>query len=53
MKLRYPQKKGLTEKEGGVLEVALPGRGEMTYLREGRVCLGDQGKGKLHRLTIR
>ena len=34
---------GLTEKEWGVLEVVLPGRGYMTYLGEGRVCLGDQG----------
>ena len=26
-----------------VLEVVLPGRGQMTYLGEGMVCLGDQG----------
>ena len=27
-------------KEGEVLEVALPRRGQMTYLGKGRVCLG-------------
>ena len=37
------KKVGLTEKKGEVLEVTLPGMGEMTYLEEGRVCLGDQG----------
>ena len=36
-------KEELTEKGVGVLEVVLPGKGEMTYLGEGRVCLGDQG----------
>ena len=37
------KKEGLTEKEVTVLEVVLAGKGEMTYLGEGRVCLGDQG----------
>ena len=32
-------------KEGGVLEVVLPGRRQMTYLEEERVCLGDRRKG--------
>ena len=45
------KKEGLTEKERGVLEVTLPGRGQMTYLGKGKVCLGDQGK--LYRLTIK
>ena len=31
------------KKKGRVLEVVLPGRGQMSYLGEGRICLGDQG----------
>ena len=45
-KLRYPQRRGVNRKRGGVLEVALPGRRQMTYLGEGRVWLGDQGYGE-------
>ena len=37
------QKRGTNRKRGDVLEVALPGRGQMAYLGEGRVCLRDQG----------
>ena len=33
----------ITKKDGGILDVVLPERGQMTYLGEGRVCLGDQG----------
>ena len=29
--------------KGGVLEVVLHGMGEITYLGEERVCLGDEG----------
>ena len=35
------KKEGLKEK-GGALEVVLPRRGQISYLGEGRVCLGDQ-----------
>ena len=51
--LRYPQKKGLTEKVGGVLEGVLPGRGQMTYLGEGRICWGTRDRGELYRLIIK
>ena len=33
----------ITKKDGVILDVVLPERGQMTYLGEGRVCLGDQG----------
>ena len=50
MELRYSQKIGVNRKRVGAsgedggegLEVFLPGRGQMTYLGEGRACLGDQ-----------
>ena len=42
----FLKKEGLAEKEGEVLEVVLPGRGKVTYLGEGKVCLGDQGQGE-------
>ena len=29
--------------EGGYLEAALPGRGQMIYFGEGRVCMEDRG----------
>ena len=29
----------------GILEVALPGRGEITYLGEGSSCLGAEARG--------
>ena len=31
---------------GLVLEIVLPGRGQMTYLGEGKVCLGGQRYGQ-------
>ena len=34
-------------KRGGVLEVFLQERGQRTYLREGRVCLGPERKGEI------
>ena len=36
------KKKGYQKKKGEILEVVLPGRGQMTYLGEGMVCLRDQ-----------
>ena len=53
--LRYPQKRGVSRKRmgGRDLEVVLPGRGQMTYLGEGRVYLGNQGQGKVYRLTTK
>ena len=43
LELRYPQKRGVNRKRRGeVLEVVLPWvGGGMSYLGEGRVCLGD------------
>ena len=47
--LRYPQKRGVNRKKTGVLEIALPGRGQMTYLGEVyRLTIY-----KLYRLTIK
>ena len=37
------EKEGLTEKEGEVLEVVLPRKGQMTYLGKGEACLGGSG----------
>ena len=37
------KERGEQKKKGRVLEVVLPGRGQMSYLGEGRICLGDQG----------
>ena len=52
--LRYPQKRGINRKRGGVLEIVLLGRGQMTNLGEGRICLWEaRGRGKLYRLTIK
>ena len=39
--------------EGGVLEVVLPGRGQMTYLGKEKLALGTGGKEKPYRLTIK
>ena len=45
--LRYPQKRGVNRERGGVgggcLKVVVPGRGQMTYLGEGRIFLRNQG----------
>ena len=52
-KLRYPQKRRADRKKGrgrfGSCS-AWQGR-QMTYLGEGRICLGDQRQGKLYWLT--
>ena len=40
----------MCQEEWGFLEVGLP---ERVDLGKGRVCLGDQGKEKRHRLTIK
>ena len=37
------KKEGLTEKRGEFCKFPCLGGGQMTYLGEGRVCLGDQG----------
>ena len=39
LEVEISSKKRLAEKEGGVLEVPLPGKGKIW---EGRICLGDQ-----------
>ena len=43
--LRYPEKEGLAEKEGGgeFWKLFYLGGRQMIYLGEGRVCLEDQG----------
>ena len=47
MELKYPQKRRVNRKKGGSFRSysAWEG-GQMTYLGEGRVCLGDQGYGE-------
>ena len=47
MELKYPQKRRVNRKRGGSFRgySAWEG-GQMTYLGEGRVCLGDQGYGE-------
>ena len=37
------KKEGLTEKEGEFWKLLCLGGEQMTYLVEGKVCLGDQG----------
>ena len=39
--------------QGGVMEVALSGRGQMTYLGQELPLAGTGGRGKLYRLTIK
>ena len=42
---RFSKKEGLTEKDGGVLEVVLPGRGQMTCFGKG-FAWGTRGRGE-------
>ena len=37
-------------KGGGVLEVVL---GQISYLGKGKICLADEGRRKLYKLTIK
>ena len=47
------KKKGQQKMRGRVLEVVLPGRGQLTYRGERRVAWWTRGRGKLYRLTIK
>ena len=50
--LRYPQI-GVNRKKVEVWKLFSLGGRQMTYFGEGSVCLGDQGREKLYRLTIK
>ena len=50
--LKYPQKRGLTEKEWGILEVILPESGANDLSRSRKVLpLGNQGLGETKQIN--